>query len=153
MSDLRKNVAESYRSSMKEKKIIAVSTLRLIMAALKDRDIAVRGKGNPDGIEDGEILQMLRSMIRERRESISLYEQGCRIDLAQREQEEIYVIERFLPVLLNEAETKQAVEEAISRCSAEKLKDMGRVMTHLRERFPGRIDMTEASAVVKSRLC
>ena len=128
------------------------STVRLILAALKDRDIAARPRGVADGIGEDEIVQMLQSMIKQRRESIALYEQGARLELAQQEQEEIAIIEGFLPRQLSPAEMERAVDEVIAETGAQGLKDMGRVMAALKERHAGLMDFTKASALVKSRL-
>jgi uncharacterized protein YqeY len=129
-----------------------VSTVRLILAALKDRDIAARGRGVPDGIGDDEIMQMLGSMIKQRRESIAMYEQGGRLELAQQEADEIAIIERFLPRQLSEDEMVEAVKAVIAEIGAGGLKDMGRTMAALKERYAGQMDFTRASACVKQQL-
>jgi uncharacterized protein YqeY len=129
-----------------------VSTVRLIVAALKDRDIAARSRGVTDGIPDEEVLQMLQQMVKQRRESITLYEQGNRLDLAQQETEEIDIISRFLPKQMSEAETTEAVKTVIGEIEAKSLKDMGRVMAVLKERFAGTMDFTKASSLVKGQL-
>lgn len=149
---LRNRLNEALTEAMKAKNERAVSTIRLIRAALKDRDIAARGKGNKDGIDDDEILQMLQTMIKQRRESIELYEKGCRMELAQQEREEIEIIERFLPEQLSEADTLSAVRDLIGELGAKGLKDMGRTMAALRERYAGRMDFAKASGFVKAQL-
>ncbi len=149
---LRDRLADALKPAMKERKEITVATLRLILAALKDRDIAARGKGNDDGISDDEILAMLQTMVRQRQESIALYEQGGRLELAAREQEEIDIIRGFLPRQLSDDEIRQAVSETISQAEAGGLKDMGRVMAALRENFAGQMDFGKASAIVKELL-
>ena len=149
---LRDRLAEALKPALKERKTITVATLRLILAALKDRDIAARGKGNDDGIAEDEILAMLQTMVRQRHESIALYEQGGRLELAAREQEEIDIIREFLPRQLGDDEIQQAVSETISQAGAAGLKDMGRVMAALRENFAGQMDFGKASAIVKERL-
>lgn len=128
------------------------STVRLIVAALKDRDIAARGRGVTDGISDDEVLQMLQQMVKQRRESITLYEQGARLDLAQQEIEEIEIIGRFLPKQMSESEMTAAVSGVLSEIGATSLKDMGRAMAVLKERFAGSMDFTKASAMVKAKL-
>ena len=138
---------------MKAREALTSSTLRLILAALKDRDIAARGKGNADGIGEAEILAMLQSMIKQRGESIALYEQGGRLDLAEREAQEIAVIETYLPAPLDDAESAEAVDQVIQEIGAESLKDMGRTMAALKERYAGRMDFAKVSAAVKERLC
>ena len=137
---------------MRAKDKHTVSTLRLILAALKDRDIAARPQGVADGIPDNEILSMLQSMIKQRRESIALYEQGGRLELAEQEANEITIIEEFLPKQLSEGELEQAVAAVISNLGANGLKDMGRTMAALKERYAGQMDFTKASAVVKKQL-
>lgn len=149
---LRTALNEALKSAMLAKETRAVSTVRLILAALKDRDIAARSKGNMDGISEDDILSMLQSMIKQRKESISLYEQGGRLELAQQEQEEIVVIERFLPKQMSAGESEAAIKTVLAEVEAKGLKDMGRVMTALRERHAGQMDFGKASALVKSLL-
>lgn len=149
---MRTRLSDALKSAMLAKDARTVSTVRLILAALKDRDIAARGRGIPDGIGDDEIIQMLGSMIKQRRESISMYEQGGRLELAQQEAEEITIIERFLPRQLSEAELAEAVKATIAEIGAGGLKDMGRTMAALKERYAGQMDFTKASAAVKQQL-
>lgn len=149
---LRPQLNDALKSAMRAKDTRTLSTVRLILAALKDRDIAARPKGIPDGIGDDEIRQMLQSMIKQRRESIALYEQGGRLELAQQEAEEITVIERFLPRQMGESEMAEAVKAAIADTGAGGVKDMGRVMAALKERHVGEMDFTKASALVKAQL-
>jgi uncharacterized protein YqeY len=149
---LRPQLNDALKTAMRAKDTRTLSTVRLILAALKDRDIAARPKGNADGIGDDEILSMLQSMIKQRRESISLYEQGGRLELAQQEAEEITVIERFLPRQMSEAEATEAVKALIAETGAGGIKDMGKVMAALKERFAGQMDFTKASALVKAQL-
>ena len=137
---------------MKSKDKRRISTLRLIIATLQDRDLAARDKGADEGITDEEILQMMTTMVRQRRESIAAYEKGGRIDLAASEQEEIDIISDYLPKQFDEAETRKAVENAIAEIGAQGLKDMGRTMAELKTRFPGRMDFSKASAIVKEML-
>ena len=149
---LRARLNDELKAAMKAKDQRAVSTVRLILAALKDRDIAARGKGNTDGISEEEIGDLLQKMIRQRRESIELYEQGNRQDLAQQEREEIQVIERFLPKQMDEAEMDAAVSAVIAELGAGSIKDMGRVMAALKQRHSGQMDFSKAGALVKQRL-
>lgn len=149
---LRPQLNDALKTAMLSKDSRVVSTVRLILAALKDRDIAARSRGVMDGISDDEILQMLQSMIKQRRESISLYEQGGRLELAQQEQDEIAIIERFLPRQLDEAEMTEAVSAVIAELGAGGIKDMGRVMAALKERHAGTMDFTKASALTKKLL-
>ncbi|MSO99183.1 MAG: GatB/YqeY domain-containing protein [Rhodospirillaceae bacterium] len=149
---LRSRLTESMKDAMRSKDARGLGTIRLILAALKDRDIAARSKGNYDGIAEDEILQMFNGMIKQRRESISLYEQGGRCELAQKEQEEIEVIQRFMPKQMDDAAMTAAVKDAIAAVEAKGLKDMGRVMAVLKEKFAGQMDFTSASATVKQSL-
>ena len=149
---LRGRLRESLNAALKERDEHAVAALRLILAALKDRDIAARGKGNPDGIADDEVLAMLQTMVKQRRESIVFYEQGNRPELKAREEQEIIVIERFLPRQLAEDEVQSAVVGALRDLGAETIKDMGRVMAELRAKYPGQMDFGKASAVVRREL-
>lgn len=149
---LRNQLNDALKSAMKDKDQVAVSTLRLILAAVKDRDIALRSEGGDGGIDDAAILQVLQTMIRQRRESIALYERGGRQELADREAEEITVVERFLPRQLDAQETADALDRALEETGAASVKDMGRVMALLRERYSGRMDFGQAGAALKARL-
>jgi uncharacterized protein len=149
---LRVQIGAALKDAMKAKEGVAVSTLRLIMAALKDRDIAVRAKGNLDGVKDDEILGLLQSMIKQRRDSIVHYEKGNRPELAAREADEIAVIERFLPAQLSEDDMKSAVKAVIEKENASSLKDMGRIMAVLKAGYAGSMDFSKASAMVKELL-
>jgi uncharacterized protein len=149
---MRTALSDALKTAMKEKETLAVSTLRLIHAALKDRDIAARAKGNSDGISDDEILGLLQSMIKQRRESIEAYKKGNRMELAEQEAGEIAVIERFLPQQMSADEMAEAVGAVITELEAATLKDMGKVMAALKERHPGSMDFGKASAMVKERL-
>lgn len=149
---LRQQLNEALKVAMLAKDPRTVSTVRLILAALKDRDIAARGRGVPDGITDDDILVMLQSMVKQRRESISLYEQGGRLELAQQEAEEIAIINRFMPQQLSEAEMTEVIKTVIADLGAGGLKDMGKVMAALKERYAGQMDFAKASAGVKAQL-
>lgn len=149
---IREQLPDALKSALKDKDQRAVSTFRLIMAALKDRDIAARSKGNADGIMDDEILQMLQTMVKQRRESISMYEKGGRLELAEQEAEEITIIQRFLPEQLDASATEAAVEKTIADLGATGLKDMGGVMGALRDNYAGQMDFGRASGIVKARL-
>jgi len=149
---LRSQLNDALKVALKQKDSIGVSTLRLILAALKDRDIAARGRGQTEGIEEPEILEMLQKMIKQREDSIEAYEKGGRPDLVEREKAEIEVIRRFMPQPLSEAETHHAIDGLISELDAGSIKDMGRVMGALKERFPGRMDFGLASRLVKEKL-
>jgi uncharacterized protein len=148
---LRQAFTDRLKQAMKARAIRTVSTIRLILAELKDRDVAARGRGNAD-LSDAEIQRMPQAMIKQRRESIRLYEQGNRGDLAQQEREEIAVIEGFLPNQLDQAEIEAAVVAVIGETGAAGLKDMGRVMGVLRDRHDGVIDFAGAGVIAKRLL-
>ncbi|GEO38909.1 hypothetical protein GGE65_003917 [Skermanella aerolata] len=148
----RTRLNEALKEAMRAKNPRAVSTLRLILAALKDRDIAARGRGVTDGIDEEEILSMLQTMIKQRREAISLYEQGGRLELAEQEREEIGIIETFLPKQFNDTEVREAVAKVIADIGAGGIKDMGRTMAELRTRYAGQMDFGKASSYVKEKL-
>jgi len=149
---LRDAFSERLKQAMRAKDTRTVSTVRLILAGLKERDVAARGSGNQEGIPDPEILRLLQGMVKQRRESIALYRQGNRPELAQQEEEEIVVIESFLPKQMSEDEIAGAAKAAIAEAGAAGVKDMGKVMSLLRERHAGIMDMARAGAVVKQLL-
>jgi uncharacterized protein len=149
---LRQAFTDRLKQAMKAREMRTVSTIRLILADLKDRDVAARGRGNVEGIPDVEIQRMLQAMIKQRRDSILLYEQGNRGDLAQQEREEIAVIEGYLPHQLDQSEIEAAVVTVIGEAGARGLKDMGRVMGMLRERHGGIIDFARAGVIAKRLL-
>lgn len=149
---LRSEFTEALKTAMKAKDQIRLSTVRMVIAKLKERDIEARGKGNAEGIPDPEIQQMLQGMVKQRRESIALYEQGGRQELADQERAEIAVIEGFLPKQMSDAELAAAVKEAVAAAGASSVKDMGKVMALLKERHAGQMDFAKASAVVKQQL-
>jgi uncharacterized protein YqeY len=149
---LRQAVADRLKQAMKARDPRTVSAVRLILAALKDRDIAARGEGNNAGIAEPEILRMMQGMIKQRRESIELYAKGGRDDLVRQEADEIAVIESFLPHQMDAAETRAAVEAAIAASGASERKDMGRDMAQLRESHAGVIDLGLAGTIVKELL-
>ncbi len=149
---MRRQFDEALKAAMRARDMRAVSTMRLILAALKDRDIAERGKGNSEGLSDQQVLALLQSMVRQREESIKLYEQGGRQDLADDERAEIGIIQEFLPQPLDEQQTAAAVEAIVSEVGAVSIKDMGRVMALLKERHAGCIDLARAGALVRARL-
>ena len=149
---LRQRLSDALKQALKARDQRSVSTLRLVLAQLKDRDIAARPSGNTAGIGEAEIVDMLHKMVKQRQESIALYRQGNRPDLVQQEEGEIAVIERFMPKQLDEAETAAAIDSAVGETGAQSIKDMGKVMAKLKERFPGRMDFARAGALVKQRL-
>jgi uncharacterized protein len=149
---LRARFSESLKAAMKAHDSRTVSTLRMVLSSLKNRDIAARDKGNMTGIDDAEISQMLQGMVKQRRESMVLYEQGRRPELAAQEAAEIAIIESFLPKQLSDAELEAAVKEAIAATGAASAKDMGRVMAALREKHAGQMDFAKASGAAKKLL-
>ena len=149
---LRERLNERLKTAMKEKDPVSVSTLRLILTAVKDRDITARGKGDADGIGEKEILQVLQTMVRQRQEAIELYRQGGRQELAKQEEEEIAVIEGFLPAQLEEGEVRSAIGDVVKEVGAKGIKDMGKAMAVLRERYAGQMDFGKASAILKEKL-
>ena len=152
MANLREEIASSMKKALKAKDQVALATMRLISAALKDRDIAARPKGVDDGISDADILQVLQTMVRQRHDSIEMYKQGNRPELAAREAEEITVIEGFMPRQLGDAEIEVAIASVIEDTGASSIKDMGKAMGALRERFAGQMDFGKASAMLKAKL-
>jgi uncharacterized protein len=149
---LREAIAERLKEGMKARDRDTVSAVRLILAALKEHDVALRGKGRAEGLSDGEIAAMLQGMVKQRREAIALFEKGHRPDLVAKERREIAVIESFLPRPLGSDEIEEAAKAAIAELGASQLKDMGRVMAALRERHAGAIDLSLASPLVRRLL-
>jgi uncharacterized protein YqeY len=149
---LRQQLNDTLKDAMRAKEERKVSTIRLINAALKDRDIQARSKGNTDGIPDEEILGLMQSMVKQRRDSIEAYSKGGRPDLAQQEAEEISCIESFLPKQLSDDEQTAAIAEAVDKSGAESIKDMGKVMAYLKEHYAGRMDFSKAAGKVKAQL-
>jgi uncharacterized protein YqeY len=149
---LREAITERMKTALRAKDTRTLSTVRLIMAALKDRDIAARSDGNKAEIPESEIQRMLQGMVKQRRESIELYQKGNRPELARQEGEEIAVIESFLPQQMDEAAIEAAAKAAIAESGAAGIKDMGKVMAALRERHAGVIDLARAGAIVKQLL-
>ncbi|MCB9980461.1 MAG: GatB/YqeY domain-containing protein [Rhodospirillales bacterium] len=150
--DKRGEFNTALKSAMKNKDLIAISTIRLILAALKDKDIVARMEGNGDGITESEVLSMLQSMIKQRRESARTYAEAERFDLAEREEKEIKVIESFLPHQLDDHEVSTVIEQLIKELGAGDIKDMGRIMAELKTRYAGQMDMGRVSGLVKQKL-
>lgn len=149
---LRNILSESLKEAMRAKDKCAIATLRLVLAALKDRDIATRADGEKTEVDETEILSMLETMVKQRRESIKMYDQGGRPELAEQERNEIEIIERFLPKQLDDGEVEDAVGAAIEAVGADSLKQMGKVMAALRDRYAGQMDFGKAGAIAKQRL-
>lgn len=149
---MRSRLNEALKTAMKQKEAQRLSTLRLINAAIKDRDIALRGEGGEAEVSDHDILAILGKMVKQRQESARAYEEGGRLELAEKEIEEISIIEEFLPRPLSEAETEAAVDAAIAEVGADSIRDMGKVMAVLKGKFTGRMDFGKIGPMVKGRL-
>jgi uncharacterized protein YqeY len=149
---LRTRLSDELKLAVKDKDDYRKTILRLILAALKDRDIAAKSKGCLEGINDNEIIEMLQTMVKQRIESTELYHKGGRMDLAQRESRETDVIRSFLPEPLTQEETETAVQRVIADTDASGPKDMGRIMAALRKQYAGRMDFKVASNTVKAHL-
>ena len=149
---LREKLNEAMKDAMRARDQAALGTIRLILAKLKDTDIASRTEASREGVADDKILSMLQGMIKQRNESIVLYEKGNRADLADKEKAEIVVIERFLPQQMDEAAVEAAVKEAVASAGATSIKDMGGVMAALKTKYAGQMDFAKASAAVKKAL-
>ena len=144
--EIKKQLIEAMKAGQKEK----VDTLRLINSTIKDKDIADRTKGNMDGISDEAILSVLQGMIKQRKESIALYTQGGRAELAQAEQKEVDIIQSFLPKQMNTDEIREAIKAVIAETGASSIKDMGKVMSALRGKYAGKMGFGDASAEIKA---
>ncbi len=152
MTDMKARVNAALKDAMRARDGIRLSTLRLINAAIKDRDIAARGEGEQGGIGDAEVLQILSKMVKQRQESVRAYEEGGRLELAEQERAEIAVIEEFLPRQLGPQEVDAAIGQAIRETGAAGLRDMGKVMAALKARYTGQIDFGRVGPQVKARL-
>jgi uncharacterized protein YqeY len=150
--DLRERISAGLKEAMREKDAIRLSTLRLINAAIKDQDIAARGEGRAEGVDDAAVLAILGKMVKQRQESARAYEEGGRLELAEKERAEITVIEGFLPRQLSQAEIAAAIDAAIAETGAAGLRDMGRVMAVLKARHMGQMDFGAAGGLIKARL-
>jgi len=149
---LRDKLNEALKDAMRARDMTTVGTVRLVLAKLKEVDIASRTEANREGVADDKILSMMQGMIKQRNESIVLYEKGNRADLADKEKAEIAVIERFLPRQMDDAAVQAAVKDAITASGATSVKDMGGVMAALKAKYAGQMDFAKASAVVKRTL-
>jgi uncharacterized protein YqeY len=150
--DLRTRIFDAMKLAMKAREADRLSTLRLINAAIKDRDIALRGEGDDTGVGDPEVLGILGKMVKQRLESARAYEEGARLELAEKERAEILVIEEFLPRQLNDAETAAAIEAAIGQVGATSIRDMGKVMAALKGKYTGQMNFGSVGAKVKDIL-
>ncbi len=148
---MREEINAALKQAMRDQDKRRISTLRLINAAIKDRDIAARGCGR-DPVSEDEILEIMTRMIRQRQESAKAYEEGNRLDLAEEEREEIEIIQSFLPRQLDEAELRSVCAETVKQTGAHGLRDIGKCMQTLKARYPGRLDFGKASSLVKGML-
>ena len=149
---IRKKIEADLQLVLKEKNRIAISTLRLIMAGIKDKDIAFRSKDNKEGIKDEDIKQLLKKMIKQRNESIEIYKRSNRNDLLDIEKQEVQIISKFLPTQLNEEETNKICQEAINKVGATSVKDMGKVMGMLKKNYADVLDFSKAGLILKNIL-
>ena len=150
---LRERILADTKEAMKAKDSARLSTLRLISAAIKDREIAARGEGGDEaGLAEAELTAILSKMVKQRQESAKAYEEGGRLELAERELDEIKVIQSYLPRQLDAEETRAAIDKAIAELGAESIRDMGRVMGELKARYAGQMDFGAVGAMVKQKL-
>ena len=149
---LRQRLNDELKQAMKAAEKLKVSTLRLVNAAIKERDIESRTAGPDSGVGDAQILEVLNRMIKQRQDSLAAFEQAGRQDLAEQERGEIAIIRSFMPAALGEAETAAAIAAAMAATGATTVKDMGKVMAHLKERYAGRMDFGRVGAAVKAKL-
>jgi uncharacterized protein YqeY len=153
MSDgLRAQIMQAMKDAMKSGDKARLSTIRLMQSAIKDRDIASRTDGRNDGVSDADLLDLFSKMVKQRRESAELYEKGERPDLVEKERAEIAVLEEFMPRQMGDDEVKAAVAAVVAELGASSIKDMGKVMGALKERYAGQMDFAKAGAAVKSAL-
>ena len=149
---LRDQLQTALKEAMKAKEADRLSTLRLVNAAIKDRDIASRGDGGPEEIAEGDILSVLGRMVKQRQESARAYEEGGRLELAEKELAEIRVIEEFLPRQLDAAEVEAAIAAVIAEVGATSIRDMGKVMGALKAKYTGQMDFGAVGPRIKDRL-
>ncbi len=149
---MREEINAAVKAAMKAGEKARLTTLRMMGAAIKDKDIAVRADGRADGIADGEIAELFAKLVKSREDSAKLYDDGGRPELAAKEREEIAVIREFMPRQMDEAEAKAAITALVAELGAAGPKDMGRVMAALKERFSGKMDFSKASGLVKAAL-
>ena len=149
---MQEELSEALKAAVKSQDKIRISTLRLMTAAIKDRDIAARTADNRDGVSSDEILQILAKMVKQRQEAATTYEEAGRLELAEQERSEIAVIEEFMPRQLDAEAISAAVDAVIAQLGAESLKDMGKVMGALKGQYAGQMDFGKAGALVKAKL-
>ena len=152
MVSFRENLKKSLDASLKNRDEIATSTLRLILAAVKDHDIQFRTKKKGEYISDQEILTILQNMVKQRKESVSIYSKAGRQDLKKREEKEIEIINSFLPTQIKSNDLEIIIEETIKELDCQSLKDLGKVISSLKEKYPGQMDMREVADLAKKKL-
>ena len=149
---LREKINQEFRAALKNKNKMLVSTLRLVLAAIKDKDIANRKGSNKEGIKESEIILLLKKMKKQREDSAALYEKGGRQELLDLEKKEIEIINSFLPKQLNEEETKKICKEVINSLGASSIKDMGKIMGSLKQKYSDTLDFSKVNTIVKGLL-
>jgi uncharacterized protein YqeY len=152
MEPMRVKIKESLNYNLKNKDEVAISTIRLILAAIKDNDIQNRTKKDKSEITDEEILNLLQKMIKQRHESVIIYDKAGRLDLKKREEKEIEVINSFLPKQITKDELEKTVNESAKELDCKSIKDMGKLISFLKEKYPGQLDMKEVATVAKKIL-
>ncbi|MEJ6639996.1 MAG: GatB/YqeY domain-containing protein [Octadecabacter sp.] len=150
--ELRARVSTALKEAMKAKDSTRLSTLRLINAAIKDRDIEARGEGKDEGVGDDVVLAIMGKMVKQRQESAKVYEEGGRLELAEKELSEIKIIEDFLPRQLSDDEAAAAIDAAIAQVGAESIRDMGKVIGVLKGKYTGQMDFGKTGPMVKDKL-
>ena len=149
---IREDIKNNLKEAMIKKNVDLISALRLVIASIKDRDIIAKGKGNDLGINDEEIISLLQTMIKQRKSSIDMYLEGKREDLAKKEQNEIEIISKFLPKQLSKEEINNIIDMTIKSCEASSMKDMGKVINLLKNKYNGEMNFGDVSKIVKSKL-
>jgi len=149
---LRNKFKAELTNAMKDKDSVKLSTLRLIIAAVKDRDLESRSKGNTESIADSEILHILSKMVKQRIETAQLYKKANRLDLSENEEKEILIINAFMPKKLSEKELLKVIDETIKKVEAESLRDLGKVISEIKKNYSGQCDFAEVSQLLRNKL-
>lgn len=150
--DKRTELNDAMKTAMKARDELATNTIRMIIAKLKEKDIESRGTGGPEKIADNDILSMMQGMVKQRQESLTIYKNAGRMDLADREEAEIKIIETFLPQQMGDDEIKAIIETLVAELNVVDIRDMGKLMAALKTRYAGQLDMAKASAMVKQKM-
>ncbi len=148
----RAELSSALKEAMKAKDEQTLGTVRMIISKMKEQDIEARVKGNMDGIEDGQILSLMQGMIKQRQESAKMYQEGGRPELAEKEEAEIVIIEKFLPAQMSDDDIAATIVDLIASTGAASIKDMGKVMDELKAKYAGQLDMGKAGAIIKQKL-